>query len=129
MLVINRDSLIKMINSSPQPAHITDHTNQVGSKFRSRSLKFPGLISGCTMDWFSVWPVDALYAVSSHYLSDLDIVISKKSVRNNLIKSMGEVHNGVANSCQLYFQRCVVVSIPLIVSRKWSVYVNVYSLA
>lgn len=79
--------------------------SQVGPKFRSRSLKFPGLISGCTVDWFSGWPDDALYAVSNHFLSDMPMVVQRKETKAHLIKSMGEVHTAVAQNCSLYFQR------------------------
>jgi len=77
---------------------------QVGEKFRNRSLKFPGLISGCTMDWFSRWPKDALIAVSSHFLSQYNIV-SEEETKKQLIEMMGTVHDGVAENCVTYFQR------------------------
>jgi len=81
---------------------------QVGEKFRNRSLKFPGLISGCTMDWFQRWPKDALIAVSSHFLSQYHIV-SEDETKKQLIEMMGTVHDGVAENCITYFQRSVSV--------------------
>ena len=77
---------------------------QVGEKFRNRSLKFPGLISGCTMDWFQRWPKDALIAVSSHFLGQYQIV-SEDETKRQLIEMMGTVHDGVAENCATYFQR------------------------
>ena len=77
---------------------------KIGEKFRSRSLKFPGLISGCTMDWFQKWPEDARVAVSAHYLSNFQVVCSPE-VKTQLIEMMSFIHNDVSDTCIMYYGR------------------------
>lgn len=72
-----------------------------------RSLKFPGLISGCTMDWFSKWPREALVAVATHFLGPYSMEATN-DVKGNLIEIMGTVHDGVALVCVEYFDRYII---------------------
>jgi len=77
---------------------------KVGEKFRSRALKFPGLVSGCTLDWFSSWPREALIAVAKYFIAQFPIVCPGE-VKGQLIEIMGNIHDQVADTCTNYFER------------------------
>jgi hypothetical protein len=55
--------------------HVVLCFSPVGDKFRSRARKFPGLVNGCTIDWFSAWPPEALLAVAHKVLSGFDLAV------------------------------------------------------
>ena len=44
--------------------HIVLSFSPVGSTFRNRCIQFPSIINCCTIDWFNVWPDDALNSVA-----------------------------------------------------------------
>ncbi|CAH8648691.1 unnamed protein product [Dicrocoelium dendriticum] len=84
--------------------HVVLCFSPVGEKFRQRALYFPGLISGCTIDWFQRWPQDALLAVAKHFLNDYEMACPQ-TTRTNLITLIADVHDDVAARCTAYFER------------------------
>ncbi|XP_019712193.1 dynein heavy chain 8, axonemal [Hippocampus comes] len=92
------------ISRARKNLHVVLCFSPVGPKFRSRSLKFPGLISGCTMDWFAPWPEEALVAVAHHFLSEFPIVCTPE-VKASMVTTMGVYHRKVSETCESYFER------------------------
>jgi dynein heavy chain len=53
--------------------HIVLAMSPIGDAFRNRLRKFPSLVNCCTIDWFQTWPEDALTAVASRFLEDVEM--------------------------------------------------------
>ena len=84
--------------------HVILCFSPVGEKFRNRALKFPGLISGCTIDWFQPWPKDALVSVATHFLGSSEFQCTGETKRQ-LFKTMAQVQESVSTACTNYFQK------------------------
>lgn len=60
--------------------HIVLSFSPVGDAFRERLRKFPSLVNCTTIDWFTLWPQDALNTVAHSFLANL-IGIEDKVVK------------------------------------------------
>ncbi|KOB68985.1 Dynein heavy chain 7, axonemal [Operophtera brumata] len=53
--------------------HIVLAMSPAGTALRTRIRKFPALVNCCTIDWFQEWPPDALLAVATRFLHDVEL--------------------------------------------------------
>uniref|UniRef100_A0A383W453 AAA+ ATPase domain-containing protein n=1 Tax=Tetradesmus obliquus TaxID=3088 RepID=A0A383W453_TETOB len=88
-----RDNLHVMLCFSP-----------VGDKFARRAMQFPGLINGCTIDWFLPWPEEALTSVSGKFIDEFPMACGE-DVKSKLKLMMGHVHVYVTAACKEYFEK------------------------
>ncbi len=92
-----------------QNFHIVLTFSPVGSNFRSRSRAYPGLISGCSIDWFFPWPEEALAAVASKKLqtfcSDPSLPLSQ-AVQNGLVKCFSSSHSLMIANAEMFWNTC-----------------------
>ncbi|XP_075248722.1 dynein axonemal heavy chain 7-like isoform X2 [Convolutriloba macropyga] len=59
--------------------HIVLTMSPIGDSFRNRLRKFPSLVNCCTIDWFQAWPEDALTAVATRFLGDVEMTDEERS--------------------------------------------------
>lgn len=99
------DSLYQFfLNKITQNLHVVLCFSPVGDRLRLRSMQFPGIINGCTIDWFFPWPRDALLATATRLMQPLDIVCDS-SVKKALCEHFCFVHKNAIQRSKEYFNK------------------------
>lgn len=66
--------------------HIIMCMSPAGDTLRVRCRNFPGLVSNTGVNWFFSWPGEALFAVATNYLEEVeDIHDYKESITNHIV--------------------------------------------
>lgn len=82
--------------------HIILCMSPLNPKFPIRARKFPGLVSGPTVDWFLAWPEEALVSVSRGLIQDYPVDCTDET-KKALMTHMGMVHKMVMDVCDEYY--------------------------
>ncbi|XP_068400851.1 dynein axonemal heavy chain 7 isoform X4 [Eschrichtius robustus] len=74
--------------------HVVLAMSPIGDAFRIRLRKFPALVNCCTIDWFQSWPEDALQAVASRFLEDIEV---SEEIRDGCIELCKSFHTSTVD--------------------------------
>lgn len=59
--------------------HLVVAMSPIGDNFRNRIRKFPALVNCCTIDWLQPWPEDALLAVATKFLGEIELTAPERA--------------------------------------------------
>ncbi|GAB1862505.1 Dynein heavy chain 3, axonemal [Camponotus japonicus] len=80
--------------------HVILTMSPIGEAFRNRLRMFPSLINCCTIDWYTLWPEDALERVARMSLRDLDI---GSELREKCVQICKQFHTSVSITSEDYY--------------------------
>ena len=90
------------INRCRDNLHVVLAMSPAGDTLRQRCRNFPGLVNCCVIDWFIPWPEEALRAVATVFLSDVEL---PEDTRGTIIDHMVMVHLSATTTAAEYCQR------------------------
>ena len=79
-----------------QKLHVVLAMSPTGSQLGERIRNFPSLVNCCTVDWYELWPKEALEAVARKFLEETPFD--------------DEVKENITISCQVFHEESILLS-------------------
>ncbi|XP_011505656.1 PREDICTED: dynein heavy chain 7, axonemal-like [Ceratosolen solmsi marchali] len=73
----------------------------IGESFRTRLRMYPSLVNCCTIDWFEVWPEDALEQVALQSMTSINIA---EDIKINSIEACKYFHNCAKSASETFYK-------------------------
>eukprot|EP00118_Oscarella_pearsei_P005341 m.24505 g.24505 ORF g.24505 m.24505 type:complete len:2538 (+) comp28630_c0_seq1:2-7615(+) len=103
-LTPNRETVWNFfVNKCAGNLHIVLAMSPIGDTLRTRCRNFPGLVNNCVIDWFLPWPQQALQAVATNFLAEVEKI--PDGHRDNVVNHVVFVHEVVGNYSLLFEQK------------------------
>jgi dynein heavy chain len=91
----------QFISRCKENLHIVLCMSPIGEAFRNRLRMFPSLVNCCTIDWFQVWPEDALDMVAVKFLEEVEM---EPAVKTNVIEMCKTFHVGTRQLSAKFYE-------------------------
>ncbi|KAL6609170.1 dynein heavy chain and region D6 of dynein motor-domain-containing protein [Neocallimastix sp. 'constans'] len=91
----------KYVNNVQNHLHIILCMSPIGEVFRNRLRMFPSFVNCSTIDWFSMWPEDALRSVAINTISDISD-LGPEDVIDGIVDVCVTMHESVRLKCIQY---------------------------
>jgi dynein heavy chain len=78
--------------------HLILCMSPMGESFTTRLRMFPSLVNCCTIDWFTMWPEEALQSVAANFISELSD-IGDEEVMEGIVTYCVFIHESVQQKC------------------------------
>jgi len=91
----------KYVNNVQNHLHIILCMSPIGEVFRNRLRMFPSFVNCSTIDWFSMWPEDALRSVAINTISDISD-LGSEDVIDGIVNVCVTMHESVRLKCIQY---------------------------
>lgn len=86
-----------------QHMHIVLAFSPVGDKFRDRCRQFPSIINCCTIDWYNLWPQEALYSVASRQYIEMQDALNIHNEIEQLSEITVFIHSSVTEASDKFY--------------------------
>jgi len=77
---------------------------QTGERVRQLAMRFPRLLTECTVSWFHGWSTEAFVDVATHEMADFD-VDCESEVKRDLCSNLASAHQQAVDMSAVYRQR------------------------
>ncbi|XP_048510723.1 dynein axonemal heavy chain 7 isoform X3 [Athalia rosae] len=91
------------VNRCKEKLHIMLCFSPIGDAFRIRLRLYPSLVNCCTIDWFEMWPEDALEQVAARYMTYVDV---DEMIKVNSIVACKYFHLCAKENSQQFYSAC-----------------------
>ena len=89
------------VNRCKEKLHIMLCFSPIGESFRTRLRMYPSLVNCCTIDWFQVWPEEALEQVALRSTTDINV---RDDVKVNSVIACKYFHTCAKDTSQRFYE-------------------------